>query len=71
MQWLASLQDIAVLQRIESLKAEMEQAGGERFWDDFSEAQIQGLDEAKLEMKLGERLSYQEVRANIRAKHGI
>lgn len=70
-QWLASLQDIKILQQIESLKARQDQTEDERFLDDFSEEQVKGLDEARLEMKIGGRLSFEQVRAKIRAKHGI
>lgn len=70
--WLTQLQDAKVIQVLESLKAlDEDQDGNEIFWDDFTEEQIRGLDDARLAMKNGERFTYEHVRANIRAKHGI
>jgi hypothetical protein len=68
-EWLSKLQDARVLQVLESVKAleENDLAAPPR----LPEKEEKGLDEAIESMDRGEFLTWTQVRANIREKHGI
>jgi hypothetical protein len=70
-QWLARLKDIQVVQALESIMASQETQREERFWDELTPEQSAGLDLAIESMNRGEFISFEQLRANIKEKHGV
>jgi hypothetical protein len=70
-EWLSELQNVEILEVLESLMAFDQQENEGKFWDNLSPEEQNGLDEAIAGLDRGEHFTWEEVRSRIMNKFGI